>query len=361
MRSRSAGVSLIRKGLSLVSGFGLGFAGFMVLHGSYCEATNQPRCGYKVVDLWLPCSYTVAMQRLSPEKRTQVISALCEGCSINSTVRMTGVAKTTILRLLLDLGRVCMEWEDSRLRGLFCARIEADEIWGFNHCKARMVPHAKARVDAMGSVWTWFAMDAESKLIISWIMGDRDAGHASALMHDLASRLVARPELTTDSLGAYSDAVFDAFSRLGVDYAQIHKSYGRLSDEGHHYSPPQCTGCEKRSVFGSPRLERVGTSYIERANLTVRMGQRRWTRLTNAHSKKIDNMQAAFALFSCHYNWARKHASLGGRTPAMAQGLTDRAWTVADIVGLLDAAERKVIGTNANKRGPYKPRRKSAD
>lgn len=275
------------------------------------------------------------MNRLSKDKRVAVVSALVEGCSINSTVRMTGVAKTTILRLLLDLGNACGNFEDSRLRGLYCRRIEADEIWGFIHCKDRVAPKAKAKVDGMGSCWTWYAINADTKLLISWIMGDRDAGHAAGFMNDLASRLIAKPHLSTDALGVYADAVFDAFARLGVDYLQVHKSYGRLQDEGHRYSPPQCTACKKRAVFGSPRHELGGTSYIERANLTLRMSQRRWTRLTNAHSKSFNHMLAAFALHSCHYNWARKHATLG-KTPAMAQGLTDRQWTIADLVALLD-------------------------
>lgn len=242
------------------------------------------------------------MNRLTQEKRVAIVKALCEGCSVNSTVRMVGVSKTAILRFLLDVGRVCMAWEDAKLRGLYCARIEADEIWGFNDCKDRQVPHAKAHVDAMGSVWTWYAIDHKSKAILSWIMGDRDAGHAHAFMWDLASRLIGRPELTTDALGVYANAVYDAFAQLGVDYAQVHKIYRVSMDGERAYSPAQCIACEKKSVLGSPRVERCGTSGIERANLTLRMSQRRWTRLTNAHSKSFGHMQAAFALHACHYN-----------------------------------------------------------
>jgi IS1 family transposase len=280
------------------------------------------------------------MNRLTKERRVSVIGALCEGCSINSIVLMTGVSKPTILKLLLDLGRACLNHEDEALRGLFCERIEADEIWGFNHCKERWVKYAKAKVDGAGSVWTWYAVDAKSKLLISWVMGDRDAGHAAAFMDDLAGRLASRPMLTTDALGVYADAVFDAFSRLGVDYAQVHKSYERLPDDERTYSPPRCTACEKRSVFGSPNTALAGTSYIERANLTLRMSQRRWTRLTNAHSKSFKHMEAAFALHSCYYNWARKHATIG-TTPAVAAGVADRPWTTADIVGLLEAQEAR--------------------
>ncbi|MCC6320384.1 MAG: IS1 family transposase [Phycisphaerales bacterium] len=298
------------------------------------------------------------MPRLAREQRIQVIRALCEGCSVNSTVRMTGIAKTSILRLLVDMGRVCMNHEDTKLRGLFCETIEADEIWGFNHCKARTLPRATAAPESAGDVWTWYCVDRHSKAILSWVMGDRDSGHAHALMDDLASRIIGRPELFTDALGAYADAVFDAFARTGVDYATIHKVYDNI-ETALGRQEAICTGCKKRSVFGSPRLERAGTSRIERANLTLRMSQRRWTRKTNAHSKAFANMQAAFALHAAFYNWARPHASLGGKTPAMVLGVANRVWTIGDLVGLLEADERAIIGTEQNKRGLYKPRKKS--
>lgn len=280
------------------------------------------------------------MNRLGRQNRIAVLSALVEGCSINSTVRMTGVSKSTILKLLLDIGRVCMEHHDATVRGLYCQRIEADEIWGFAHCKDRAVARSRAKVDVKGSVWTWYAVDADTKMILSWMMGDRDSAHAHAFMQDLAGRLIGRPQLTTDALGLYANAVFDAFARLGVDYATIHKEYGQFPEEGHRYSPPECVSCTKRPVFGSPRMERAGTSIIERSNLTLRMSQRRWTRLTNAHSKSFDHMLAAFALHVTWFNFARKHATLG-TTPAVAQGLADRAWTMADIVALLEADESR--------------------
>jgi IS1 family transposase len=297
------------------------------------------------------------MNRLSLEHRVSVVKALCEGCSVNSTSRMTGVAKTSILRLLVDMGRACMNHEDTALRGLYCAEIEADETWGFNHCKAKTLPRAKAAPDSAGDVWTWYAIDRKSKAILSWIMGDRDASHAYAFMQDLASRLIGRPELSTDALGLYSDAVFDAFARTGVDYTQVHKVYKSVP-----VAPGReetvCIGCDKKPVFGSPNTAKAGTSGIERANLTLRMSQRRWTRKTNAHSKKFENMQAAFALHAAFYNWCRPHASLGGKTPAMVLGLADRAWTVEDLVGLLEADQASIIGTEENKRGKY---RKSED
>jgi len=299
----------------------------------------------------------MAMNKMSREQRVQIVKCLVEGCSVNSTVRMTGASKRAVLRLLLDMGRVCMNHDDKALRGLYVREIEADEIWGFNYCKAKTVSRAVAPAEGAGDVWTWYAVDRHSKAILSWIMGDRDSDHAWAFMQDLAGRLIGAPDLTTDALGLYADAVFDAFQRLGVNYGQVHKIYKNAPGQNPgHPEGSVCIGCTKRSVFGSPALEKSGTSRIERANLTLRMSQRRWTRKTNAHSKKFDNMQAAFALHACHYNWARKHAGLEGKTPAMALGVADRVWTIADLVGLLEAEEAKVIGTEANRRGPYRPK-----
>lgn len=298
------------------------------------------------------------MNTLPRDKRISVIKTLCEGVSINATVRLTGVAKTSILRLLVDMGRVCLAHEDTNLRGLYCPEIEADEIWGFNHCKAKTLPRAKAAPDGAGDVWTWYAVCRKSKAILSWIMGDRDESHAHAFMHDLASRLVARTDLTTDGLGVYANAVFEAFTEanLGIDYAQVHKTYTNV-EVAPGRTEAACTGCSKTPVFGSPRLEKSGTSRVERANLTLRMAQRRWTRKTNAHSKSFENMQAAFAVHSCFYNWARPHASLNGKTPAMALGIADRVWTVGDMVDLLEASERKSIEAGSMKRGAYRPRK----
>lgn len=294
------------------------------------------------------------MRKPSREQRIQVLKCLVEGCSINSTVRMTGAAKTTILRLLVDMGRVCMNHEDTSLRGLYVPEIEADEIHGFNHCKAKTLPRAKAAPDAAGDVWTWYCVDRRSKAILSWVMGDRDAAHARAFMEDLASRLTNRPDITTDALGVYAEAVFNAFAGE-VDYAQVHKSYENIQTAPGR-TEAICTGCSKRSVFGSPRLELSGTSRIERANLTLRMSQRRWTRKTNAHSKAFDNMLAAFAVHACFYNWCRKHASLDGKTPAQVLGVADRVWTIGDLVGLLETDEQRAIDAGKLKRGTYKPR-----
>lgn len=297
------------------------------------------------------------MNRLTTQTRVQIVSALCEGMSIRATCRMVGVSKQTVLTFLLNVGRVCLNFEDDAIRGLDCKHIEADEIWGFSHCKDKQVPKATGGVDRIGSVWTWYAVDRDSKMILSWLMGDRDQEHARAFMSDLAGRLCSRPQLSTDSLGAYAGAVSEAFFGLGVDYAQVHKIYRNSPEGERQYSPSACIGCEKRAVRGKPNLKEVGTSRIERANLTLRMSQRRWTRLTNAHSKSFKHMEAAFALHSFYYNWCRKHMTIG-TTPAVKAGLADHVWTVAELVGLLEAEETAIIGTKANKRGSY---RKSAN
>ncbi|MCB9840202.1 MAG: DDE-type integrase/transposase/recombinase [Phycisphaeraceae bacterium] len=295
------------------------------------------------------------MRRITTQQRVSVVKALVEGCSIRATARMTGVSKPTILKLLLGLGRVCLSHEDNAIQMVECEHVEADEVWGFVHCKAKKAPTAKGGIDHVGDAWTWYAVDRKSKLILSWIMGDRDQDHARAFMYDLASRLARRPQLSTDSLGAYAGAVAEAFYKLGVDYGQVHKVYRASVDGARTYSPSECIACEKNPIRGNPDVAAIGTSRIERANLTLRMSQRRWTRLTNAHSKSFRHMEAAFALHACYYNWCRKHMTLG-TTPAVAAGLTDREWSVADLVDLLEREEREAIGTEATRRGPYRKR-----
>lgn len=299
-----------------------------------------------------------SMKKLSTESRVRVIAALCEGCSINATARMTGVSKPTILKLILDMGQTCLNFEDAELRNLHCRSIQADEIWGFCHSKDKNVRPENIGKPGHGSVWTWYAIDRDSKLIVSWIMGDRDGSHAHAFMHDLAGRLCERPQLTTDALGAYKDAVRDAFDGLGVDYAQVHKIYRSEPGDDTRYSPSRCVGCEKKAVYGRSLAPDVTTSHVERANLTLRMGQRRWTRLTNAHSKSFTHMEAAFAIHSMFYNWCRKHMTIG-TTPAVAAGLTDHVWSIEEMVGLLEDREQAAIDAGAMKRGPYGPRSKS--
>lgn len=297
------------------------------------------------------------MNRLAHAQRVSVVKALCEGVSVRGTVRLTGVSKQSILTLLLKLGAACLRHEDAALRGLRCDRIEADEVWSFIGCKQRNAPTTKLK-GAVGDNWTWYAIDADTKLIVSWIMGSRDEGHAFAFMHDLASRLAMKPQLTTDGLGAYAAAVQDAFWSLGVDYAQVSKIYGKSEDE-RRYSPPQCIGCEKRAILGDPDKRRASTSYIERANLSLRTSQRRWTRLSLGHSKSFTHAEAAFALHACHFNWVRRHATIK-TTPAVAAGLADREWTVDGLVALLEAEEAAEIASGKLKRGKYRPRRRDS-
>lgn len=273
---------------------------------------------------------------LKAEKRAAVISALCEGNSVNSTVRMTGVAKNTILKLLVELGAVCGAYQDTVLRNLPCKRVQVDEIWSFCYAKQKNVPAAKVGTFGFGDVWTFTAIDAETKLVPSFLVGLRDSGTATEFCNDLASRMAGRIQLTSDGHKMYLSAVEDAFGG-DVDFAQLIKVYGNApSGPETRYSPAECLGTQKQAVTGCPDKKHVSTSYVERQNLTMRMSMRRFTRLTNAFSKKIENLMAAVAVHYMYYNFARPHASLKGRTPAMAAGVADHCWTVAEIIGLLE-------------------------
>lgn len=275
------------------------------------------------------------MNQLDLETRCRVIAALVEGNSIRGTVRMTGVAKNTIQKLLLELGDVSLAYQDRVMQNLSCKRIQVDECWAFCYCKQKNVTSEIQEHKAMaGDVWTWAAIDADTKLIPSWVIGPRDGVTARIFVGDLASRLADRIQLTSDGLQAYLFAVQRAF-RGDVDYAQLVKIYGSPTEGQKRYSPAECIGCERYPITGYPDPEHISTSYIERANLTMRMGMRRFTRLTNAFSKKIENHAAAIALHMLHYNFVRIHQTLR-TTPAMAAGVTDRLWDISDIVALLD-------------------------
>lgn len=276
----------------------------------------------------------VSMNRLPKAKQIQVVAALVEGMSIRTTVRMTGVAKNTIVKLLANLGAACSAYQDQKFRELPCKRIECDEIWSFVGAKEKNVPREKRGQPGLGDVWTWTAIDADTKLIPSWLIGDRSPERGHRFMLDLASRLSHRVQLTSDGLSIYIDAVDNAFDN-DIDFAQLVKHYGldKRKDEA-RYSPAICTGIKKTSMIGNPDMKHVSTSYVERANLTMRMNMRRFTRLTNAFSKKIENHVAAIALHFMHYNFARIHQTLRV-TPAMAAGVTDHVWEIAEIVGLL--------------------------
>ncbi|HTW66293.1 MAG TPA: IS1 family transposase [Bryobacteraceae bacterium] len=275
------------------------------------------------------------MNRLDAATRCRIIGALVEGNSIRATVRMTGAAKNTIQKLLLEVGEVALDYQDRVMRNLPCKRIQVDECWAFCYAKAKNVtPEIAAKNPFAGDCWTWAAIDADTKLIPCWIIGPRDGVTARIFVNDLAGRLADRIQLTSDGLSVYLAAVERAF-RGQVDYAQLVKIYGN-DPEGHkRYSPAECIACEKHVMAGNPDPDHVSTSYIERANLTMRMGMRRFTRLTNAFPKKIENHMSAVALHMLHYNFVRIHQTLRV-TPAMAAGVSDRLWEISDIVALLD-------------------------
>ena len=291
-------------------------------------------------------AYNVSMNKLSTSKRAQVVAALVEGCSIRSTVRMTGVAKNTVAKLLVDLGRVCSEFQDQTLRNLGCKRLQLDEIWSFCYSKQKNNPTHRKGEFGYGDVWTWVAIDADTKLVPSWLVGSRDAGCAEAFVNDLASRLTSRVQLTTDGHKPYLDAVDGAFGGQ-ADYAMLVKLYGKPEGDAAEvrYSPAKCNGIRKTRISGDPDAEHVSTSYVERQNLTMRMKMRRFTRLTNAFSKKVENHAHAIALHFMHYNFARIHQTLRS-TPAMKAGVTDQLWSIEEIVLLLEAEEAKEKRSN---------------
>jgi IS1 family transposase len=277
----------------------------------------------------------VSMNRLDAETRCRIIGALVEGNSIRSTVRMTGAAKNTIQKLLLEIGEKAVDYQDRVMRNLGCQRVQMDECWAFCYAKAKNVtPEISAKNPFAGDVWTWAAIDADTKLIPCWIVGPRDGVTARIFVNDLAGRLADRIQLTSDGLAGYLAAVEKAF-RGKVDYAQLVKVYTGSTEGQQRYSPADCIGCYKDPLIGNPDPDHVSTSYIERANLTMRMGMRRFTRLTNAFSKKIEHHSAAVALHMLHYNFVRIHQTLKV-TPAMAAGVADRLWEISDIVALLD-------------------------
>jgi IS1 family transposase len=272
---------------------------------------------------------------LSTSDRAAVVAALVEGCSIRSTSRMTAVSRNTVTKLLLDLAASCQKYADEHLVNLPCRRLQVDEIWEFVYAKQKNVPTEMRGTFGVGDVWTFAAIDAETKLVPSWLVGSRDAGSATELMQDLARRLVSRVQLTTDGHRMYLSAVEDAFGGE-VDFAQLNKIYAaQPSGPETRYSPAECVGIEKRCIQGNPDPKHVSTSYVERQNLTMRMSMRRFTRLTNAFSKKVENHTAACAVHFFHYNFARPHMSLKGRTPAQAAGVEAKRWTVEDMIGLL--------------------------
>ena len=278
--------------------------------------------------------YTMSMNKLTLHKRAQIIAALSEGVGINSVCRMTGVAKHTVLKLLADLGPACARYQDEKLRNLPCERVQADEIWAFCFAKDKNLPEELKGKFGFGSVWTWTAICADTKLIISWLVGERSAPYAIKFIDDLASRLAHRIQLTTDGHKPYLQAVEGAFGSQ-IDYAILEKLYTNTPSEGAtRYSPAQCCGTRTRRVMGNPDGQHISTSYAERANLTMRMGMRRFTRLTNAHSKKVQNHIHALSIYFMYYNFGKIHQTLRV-TPAMQAGIADHVWSLEEIVGLI--------------------------
>lgn len=300
--------------------------------------------------------YIFSMNKLPLEKRVQILSMLVEGASMRAVSRVADVSINTVTKLLEDAGEACEEFHDKAVRGLKSKKVQCDEIWSFCYAKKRNAPEAKRIAGEAGDVWTWTALDADSKLIVSWGVGDRSGKTARAFMQDVADRIATRVQLTTDAHKPYLIAVDMAFGDR-VDYAMLDKIYTDTPNQGpeRKYSPGVCCGTKKTAVFGLPNEKDVCTSHVERQNLTMRMSMRRFTRLTNGFSKKVDNHCHALALYFVWYNFARMHKSLR-MSPAMAAGVSDRLWDMSDIVKLIDLKFGE-----PKKRGPYKAREKSTE
>lgn len=273
------------------------------------------------------------MKQLSKEQRVAVIRCLVEGCSIRSTTRITGVSKNTIQKLTIDLGEAVLEYQDRVLRGLTCQRVQCDEIWNFCYGKDKNLPDEMKGKEGVGSMWTWTAMCADTKLIMSWKLGSRDATTGYSFMHDVRSRLAHRVQLTTDGHTVYLGAVEEAFGG-DIDYAQLVKLYGDETPTDNRYSPGKCLGAEKRPQVGEPDRAYISTSYAERQNLNIRMQNRRYTRLTNAFSKKAEMLAYSVAITFMYHNFVRVHQTLRS-TPAIKAGVTDRKWDIGDMVDLI--------------------------
>jgi IS1 family transposase len=294
------------------------------------------------------------MNKLNTFERAQILTSLVEGNSIASTCRMFGVNKITVLRLLADAGRLAMDYHDLTVCNLKTRRVQCDEIWQFVGAKQKNVPQELQGVWGIGDVWTWTAIDADTKLIIAYKLGARNGWFAHEFMKDVASRLANRVQLTTDGLRAYLDAVNSAFGN-NIDYAQLIKIYGNDRTSSGKYSPPEVIGIETQPVCGEPNPKNISTSYVERQNLTLRMSNRRFTRLTNGFSKRLQNHEYSVALTYFHYNFVRVHQTLK-TTPAIAAGIAKKVWTMVDFVEMLEKEERLLRGRLTD----YKPSKKKA-
>ena len=277
------------------------------------------------------------MNKLDREARSRILHLLCEGNSIRAVTRLTGISKKAVSRLMVDAGQAAAWYQDRVFRNLTCKRIQVDEFWAFVYAKQKNVPLAKKAPQGAGDVWTWTAIDADTKLIPSWFVGGRDSDAAMIFMEDLASRLANRVQLTSDGHKAYLEAVEGAFGS-DIDYAMVVKMYGPSGEGEKRYSPAECIGAVKHRIEGNPDPKHVSTSFAERSNLNIRMHTRRFTRLTNAFSKKVENHAHSVALFAMYYNFVRIHKTLR-TTPAMAAKVTERLWEIGDIVDVLEAWE----------------------
>jgi len=286
------------------------------------------------------------MNRLTREKRAAILGMMAEGMSIRSIVRLTGASKNTIVKLLVDAGQAFSAYQDQALRNLPCKRLQLDEIWSFVYAKEANAPAAKKAMGEAGDIWTWTAICADTKLIPSWIVGHRDTDAAKAFVADLAGRLVGRAQVTSDGHKPYLEAVEGVFGN-DIDYAMLVKHYAAPKPEHEarrRYSPTECIATDKRAITGHPDPRHISTGYAERQNLSMRMGMRRFTRLTNAFSKKVENHAHAISIYFMHYNFVRIHRTLRC-TPAMAAGVTTKLWELADLVKILEDWEisRKVV------------------
>jgi IS1 family transposase len=293
------------------------------------------------------------MNKLPLKTRVQILTLLCEGSSMRSISRICDVSINTVSKLLVDAGKFCADLHDREVRNVTSKRVQCDEIWSFTAAKQKNVATMKNEVDGAGDTWTWTALDSDSKLIISWLVGGRDGEYALAFMDDVKDRLANRVQLTTDGHKAYLNAVEEAFG-ADIDYAMLVKQYGepegKAVPQERRYSPAVCTGAKKTRIEGSPDMAHVSTSHVERANLTMRMHMRRFTRLTNGFSKKFENHVHMVALYTVWYNFIKMHKTLR-MTPAMAAGVTDKLWSMDDLVAMMDE-----VAPKPGPRGPYKKR-----
>lgn len=296
----------------------------------------------------------VSMKKLARDKRAHILPLLCEGNSIRAVTRISGASKNTVIKLMVDAGKACANYHDQHVRNLTTTRVQVDEIWSFTYAKQKNVASAKKAPNQAGDTWTWTALDADNKLLISWFVGGRNSECAIWFIDDLRTRLANRVQLTSDGHKAYLQAVEKAFG-ADIDYAQLVKLYGEAPESAKgRYSPAECIGAHKERIEGNPDQKHISTSYSERQNLTIRMHNRRFTRLTNAFSKKVENHAHSVALFAAYYNFIRIHSTLR-MTPAMAAGVTEHLWEIDDIVALLEAVEPK-----PGLRGPYKKRNRES-